>query len=54
MNRSPALLAVGALLGAVVAGAILIALGFVLIGVVVALVSVPLGLVVWVMAGDRL
>ena len=53
MNLPPWVVGIGAFVGVLVAGAILLALDFELIGIVVALAAVPLALVAWVMANDR-
>ena len=53
MNLPPWVVGVGTLIACVVAGAVLIALDFGLIGIVVALAAIPLALVAWVMANDR-
>jgi hypothetical protein len=53
MNLPPWVVGLGALVGCVVAGAILIALDFDLLGIVVALAAIPIALVAWVMANDR-
>ena len=50
----PALLALGSLIGCIIAGLILYAIGFGFIGIIVMVASVPVALVVWVTAGDRL
>ena len=50
----PALLALGALIGCIVAGGILMAIGITLIGLIVMVAGVPIALVVWVTAGDRI
>jgi hypothetical protein len=49
-----ALIAVGTIVGCIIAGAILLALGFTLIGIIVAVAGVPIALVAWITAGDRL
>jgi hypothetical protein len=53
MNLPPWVVSIGTLVACVVAGAILITLGFGLIGIVVALAAIPVALVAWVMANDR-
>ena len=53
MNVPPWLVGIGAMVACVVAGAVLLMLGFALIGIVIALASIPLGLVAWVVANDR-
>jgi hypothetical protein len=50
----PWLIAILVLVAAVVVGLILAALGHWVIGFVVVLASVPIALVAWVMAGDRI
>lgn len=50
----PWLVAVLILVGGFIAGAVLIGLGFVLIGVIAGLAAVPVALIGWVMAGERL
>ena len=47
------LAAIGVLVGAFVAGGILIGVGHTFLGIIVALAGVPLALVAWVMIGDR-
>ena len=53
MNLPPWVVGIGAMIACVVAGAILITVGFDLIGIVVALASIPVALVAWVVANDR-
>lgn len=53
MNLPPWVVGIGALIACVVAGAILITLDFSLIGIVVALAAIPVALVAWVVANDR-
>jgi hypothetical protein len=53
MNAPPLLIGIGVLAAGIVAGAVLFSLGFALIGIVVSLAAIPLGLVAWVMANDR-
>ena len=50
----PALIALGSLVACIIAGAILLAIGIELIGLIVMVAGVPVALVVWVSAGDRL
>jgi hypothetical protein len=50
---SPALLAVLVLVGGFIAGAVLIALDFVLIGILVGCAAVPVAFVAWLTAGER-
>ena len=53
MNLPPWVVGIGAMIACVVAGAVLITLDFDLIGIVVALAAIPVALVAWVMANDR-
>ena len=53
MNLPPWVIGIGAMIACVVAGAILITVGFDLIGIVVALAAIPVALVAWVVANDR-
>ena len=53
MNLPPWVVGIGAMVACVVAGAVLITVGFDLIGIVVALAAIPVALVAWVMANDR-
>src|SRR4029078_10314749 len=53
MNLPPWVVGIGAMIACVVAGAVLITLGFDLIGIVVALAAIPVALVAWVVANDR-
>ena len=53
MNVPPFLVGLGVMAAGVVVGAILLVLEFSLIGIVIALAAIPLGLVAWVVAGDR-
>jgi hypothetical protein len=50
----PALIALGSLVGCIIAGGILLGLGVTLIGLIVMVAGVPIALVVWMTAGDRL
>jgi hypothetical protein len=49
----PLLLALGVLVGGLVAGGILVAMDFVLIGILVAGAAIPAAFVAWLTAGDR-
>jgi hypothetical protein len=49
----PVLFAFVVLIACFVAGAILLALDFVLIGIIVALVGIPAAFVAWMTAGER-
>jgi hypothetical protein len=53
MRIPPALLAIGVLVAAVIAGVVLMVIGFEIIGIVVALGSIPIAFAAWIMAGDR-
>ena len=53
MNVPPFLVGLGVMAAGIVVGAILLVLEFSLIGIVIALAAIPLGLVAWVVAGDR-
>jgi len=50
----PALIALGTLVGCIVAGAILLGIGLTLIGLIVMVAGVPIALVAWITAGDRI
>jgi hypothetical protein len=49
----PILLALGVLVGGLVAGGILVAMDFVLIGILVGAGAIPAAFVAWLTAGDR-
>lgn len=49
----PLLLALGVLVGGLIAGGILVAMDFVLIGILVAGGAIPAAFVAWLTAGDR-
>jgi hypothetical protein len=49
----PALIALGTLVGCIIGGAILLGLGLTLIGLIVMVAGVPVALVAWMTAGDR-
>ena len=51
---SPGLIAALVLVGGFIGAIVLFTLDFTLLGVIVAGASIPLALVAWVMAGDRL
>jgi hypothetical protein len=50
----PALLALGALVGCIIAGGVLLGLGLSFIGLITMVAGVPIALVVWITAGDRI
>jgi hypothetical protein len=54
MTLRPILVGIGILIAGFISGVVLIAIGLTLVGIVVGLSSVPLALVGWVVAGDRL
>jgi hypothetical protein len=48
------LLALGALVGCIIAGGILLGIGLTVIGLITMVAGVPVAFVVWITAGDRI